>query len=112
MLKSITATILLLVGLIAFLCMLTLMGRTDRKTSTAFLRKTHKIAGFIFFVLVLMISYFCTKYWIQAGDQLSGRAIFHAVLALTLLIILIIKLVIVQFYKQLLRMVPALGIIV
>jgi len=106
------ATILLITGLIAFICMLTLMGRTERKISASLLRKTHKISGFIFFILLLVISYFCTKYWIQAGDLLSTRAIFHAVLALTLFIILIVKLIIVQFYKQLLRMAPSLGIIV
>ncbi|UCC39819.1 MAG: cytochrome c [Candidatus Aminicenantes bacterium] len=110
--KSILATFFLLAGLIAVISMLTLMGRQGRKISANFLRKAHKISGFIFCVLLIVISYFCIKYWVTAGDQISARAIAHSVLALALFIIFILKILIVQFYKQFLKYVPVLGMIV
>lgn len=95
LLKSILASVFLLAGIIAVICMLTLMGKTERKIGTTFLRRTHKGAGFVFSILLLVISYFCIEYWIMAGDALSMRAVFHGVLALGLFIVLVFKLSIV-----------------
>jgi len=92
--------------------MFALMGKTERKVSVIFLRRMHKGAGFIFAVLLLVISYFCIKYVAMVGDQLSGRAVMHSVLSLALFIVLVVKISIVQFYKQFLRFVPTMGIIV
>jgi len=112
LIKSILGIIFLLSGLVAIICMLTLMGKTEKKVSAVFLRKTHKISGFVFFALLLVISYFCLKYWAMIGDQISTRAVFHGVLAFALLIIFILKISIVQFYKQFLRFAPVLGMTV
>jgi mono/diheme cytochrome c family protein len=110
--KSIIAGILFIVGLLALLTMLSLMGKTERKSSPKSLRKLHKISGLVFTLLLLVNSYLGMKYWVAAGDQLSTRAVFHVVLALSLLIILILKIVIVQFYKQFLKFAPVMGITV
>lgn len=110
--KSVVAIFFLAAGVIAVICMLTLMGRGERKISATFLRRLHKGAGAVFALLLLMIGYFCIKYVAGMGDQLSLRAVFHGVLALGLIIILILKLSIVQFYKQFLRYVPGLGMAV
>ena len=107
--KSIVAIFFLVAGLVAVICMLTLMGKAERKISATFLRRTHKGAGLVFSLLFLVISYFCIKYVSAIGDQLSVRAVFHGVLALALFIVLALKLSIVQFYKQFLRYVPGLG---
>jgi cytochrome c2 len=110
--KSILAIFFLAVGLTAVICMLALMGRAERKISATFLRRTHKVAGALFAVMLLVISYFCLQYVKMAGDGLSTRAVFHGVLALALFFILVLKLSIVQFYKQFLRYVPGLGMTV
>lgn len=110
--KSILAIFFLLAGLVAVLCMLALMGRAERKISAVFLRRTHKIAGALFAVLLVIISYICIKYWAMMGDQLSLRAVIHSTLALGLIIVFILKISIVQFYKEFIRYVPALGMIV
>lgn len=112
LIKSILSIVFLISGLVAIICMLTLMGKTEKKVSAAFLRKLHKISGFVFFALLLVISYFCLKYWAMVGDQVSTRAVFHGVLALALLIIFILKISIVQFYKQFLRFAPVMGMVV
>lgn len=110
--KSILALIFLVIGLIALLCMLTLMGKPNRKISVTFLRITHKVSGLIFFILLLVISYLCIEYVRIAGDQLSLRAVLHSVLALGLIMILILKILIVRFYKQFLKYAPIMGIMV
>lgn len=110
--KSILALVFLLVGLIGVICMLTLMGRTERKISATLLRRLHKGAGLVFTILFIVISYFCIKYVATVGDQLSLRAVFHGVLAIGLFIVLVIKILIVLFYKQFMRYVPGLGLTV
>jgi mono/diheme cytochrome c family protein len=110
--KSLLASLLMLIGLAAAICMLTLMGKAERKLSVKFLRKTHKIAGITFFLLLLVISYFCIKYVGMVGDQMSARAVLHSFFALGLLIVLILKILIVKFYKQFLKYAPALGMTV
>lgn len=92
--------------------MFALMGRSDLKISANFLRKFHRASGFVFSILLLVISYLCMKHWIMAGDNLSTRAIFHGVLAFFLFAVLLIKILIVQFYKKLIRFAPPLGIII
>lgn len=92
--------------------MMALMGRAERKISAVFLRRTHKIAGAVFAVLLVVISYICIKYWAMMGDQLSIRAVLHATLALGLIIVFVLKISIVQFYKEFIRYVPVLGMIV
>ncbi len=110
--KSIVAIFFLAVGLIAVICMLSLMGRAERKISATFLRRLHKGAGALFAVMFLVIGYFCLHYVKMLGDGMSVRAVFHGVLALALFIILALKLSIAQFYRQFLRYVPGLGMTV
>jgi len=110
--KSILAYIFLLAAIIAVITMLSLMGKAERKVSAQLLRKIHRVAGFVFTGLFLLISYFCLKYWAMVGDQISIRAVLHAVLSFALIIILILKLSIVQFYKKFLKFIPAMGMIV
>lgn len=112
LIKSILAVIFLLIGLIALLCMLTLMGRPNRKISATFLKKMHKASGFVSFILMLVISYFCIKYVAMAGDQLSLRAVIHGVLSLGLIIMFVLKILIVRFYKQFLKYAPVLGMLI
>lgn len=110
--KSIVAGILFIAGLFALLTMLSLMGKTERKSSPKSLRRLHKISGLIFTILLLVNGYLGMEYWVEAGDQLSTRAVLHGVLALSLLIILILKIVVVQFYKQFLKFAPVMGMMV
>ena len=108
--KSILAIVFLIVGLAGVISMLTLMGKSERKISATVLRRLHKGAGLVFAILYIVISYFCIQYVKMAGDSLSVRAVFHSILAITLFIVFILKISIVQFYKQFMRYVPGLGL--
>jgi mono/diheme cytochrome c family protein len=110
-LKSYIAIPFLAAGIVAVLMMFDLMGRSERKLSPNFLRRGHKVAGFIFVVLLGILSYLCIEYAAAVGDRMSHRAVFHSVLALGLIGVLLVKVLIVQFYREFMRFVPALGVI-
>ena len=110
--KVIFGTIFFLSGLGATLTMLILMGRAEKKTRPTTLRKLHKFFGFIFFLLLLVLAFMGLRYWASVGDDISMRAVMHGILALALFIVFFTKIAIVQFFKQFLKMVPTLGLIV
>jgi mono/diheme cytochrome c family protein len=112
LLKSILGLVFFFASMGAFLTMLTLMGRPNLKTSPKGLKTLHKSFGLLFLVLLLVLSYICIKYVGGVGDQLSLRAVSHSFLSLGLLVIFFIKITIVRFYKQFLKFVPVLGIVV
>jgi cytochrome c2 len=110
--KSILAVVFLGAGLAAAACMLTLMGKAERRLSAATLRRMHKGFGALFAILLLVISYFCLHYVRMGGDDLSARAVLHGVLALAVIAVLALKLSIVRFFREFLRFVPSMGMTV
>jgi len=112
LLKSIIAIFFLGAALTAALAMLTLMGKMERKTGPEKLRKIHKGAGYSFVALLIVLSVICIIYLGKAGDQISLRAVFHTYLALFLLAIFALKVIIVRFFRQFLKIIPSLGMTV
>ncbi|MFH1311949.1 MAG: cytochrome c [Candidatus Eisenbacteria bacterium] len=110
--KVVVSLFFLAAGIVTFLSMLALMGKAERKASPKTLRATHLAAGVLFTVLLAVQAYLGAKYVAGVGDQLSLRAVFHAVLALGLVAVLVVKILIVQYYRKLMTYVPALGMIV
>lgn len=112
LIKSILAIALLIAGLSAALTMLISMGRPEKKASPSALRKIHRTAGYLFVMLLLFLAALGAKIFVKAGDTLSLRAVLHAFLAFFLLFVLLLKIVLVRFYKSFLRIVPSLGMAV
>jgi len=112
MIKSILAIFFMLAAFMATFSMLTLMGKTERKASPTFLKRMHKGSGLVFIAFLLVLTYLCLRYWAKAGDQIWTRAVFHAVLSFAVIILLILKISIVRFYKQFLRFAPVIGMTV
>lgn len=110
--KSIIAMAILTAGFISLVSMLSLMGKTERKSSPEFLRKLHKISGFVFAVLLLVNGYLGMRYWVMTGDSISTRAVFHGVLALALLVLFFLKISIIRFFRQFLKFAPVMGLTV
>jgi len=53
-LKTIIAVVFILAGLTAFVSMLILMGKQEKKISPQSLRMVHKTAGVVFFLLAFL----------------------------------------------------------
>ncbi len=107
--KILIAVALAGVGIVAFASQMIRMGRLDMNRNPDKLLRVHKWAGRTFIVLLVPLAFLGAKFWAAAGDSLSVRAGFHVVLALTLLVVVLIKYLIVKAYRGFLRMAPTLG---
>ena len=112
MLKSLLAILFLGAALTAAAAMLTMMGKLEKKTDPLTLKKIHKIAGYAFAVLLVVLSVICAVIAGRMGDAMSARAVAHSVLAIFLLGIFGLKWVIAKFYRQFLKYAPGLGMTV
>jgi mono/diheme cytochrome c family protein len=112
LLKSLLAAILLAAAVTSLLSMFTMMGKAENNADPKTLKKIHKISGWLFLLLLLPLLYLGMTYWIRIGDQASIRTVFHAVLALGLIITALLKTVIVKIYKKFIRFAPGLGMLV
>lgn len=96
----------------ALLTMLHNMGRSEKKASPESLIRTHRTFGIIFAFLLLVLALIGAGFVSVLGDGMSLRAVFHMVTALTLIAVVILKILIAQFYRGLLRFAPAMGLII
>jgi len=110
LIKSLIAVLFLAAAATAAFSMLTLMGKVEKKADPLKLRKLHKLAGFTFGVLLLILSVLCFNYWTKAGDGISARAVFHSYLSLALLAVFFLKFLIVKIFRGFLKVAPALGL--
>ena len=109
LIKSIIAVVLLAFSLTAALSMLTLMGRIEKKASPDRLRRFHRLAGYLFALLLLGLSALGTAIVVRQGDSLPLRAVIHGFIGLFLLAVFFLKVLVVRFYRQFLRLMPVLG---
>ena len=107
--KTIVAALFLAAGTGAFLTMMSLMGRPGKSGDTGKARKVHKVFGWLYVVLLVPLVYLGVDFLGEMGDGMSTRAVFHVVLAVTLIALLLVKVLIVRFFKGFVKNAPALG---
>jgi mono/diheme cytochrome c family protein len=112
LLKSIIALFFVALAISAGLSMLAVMGRTEHKVSPDKLRKIHRTSGDLFALVLLVLSVLGIFIVIRAGDSLPLRAVIHGFIGLVLLAVFFLKFLIARFFRQLLRLMPALGLTV
>jgi uncharacterized membrane protein (DUF485 family) len=110
--KSVLSLFILLIACIALFTMFEVFGRGEKKYDAVKLKKIHRINGIVYILLFLVISYFCLDFIIGTKTELSPRASLHALLALTILVLFIIKIVMVKFYRQFYGKVQTIGILI
>jgi mono/diheme cytochrome c family protein len=110
--KTLLAVPFIAAGLTAALSMLTLMGKSERRMSASALKNTHRVAGYAFALLLVVLALLGLHYLSAAGDTLSLRGVLHWSAAALLVFVLALKLAVVRWFKQFLKLVPAMGMIV
>ncbi len=108
-LKTIIASAFLLAGTGAFLTMMRIMGRPGTTGDVGRCRKVHRVFGWLYVVLLVPLVYLGVDFVGEMGDGMSTRAVFHMVLAETLIALLLLKVLVVRFFKGFVRNAPALG---
>jgi hypothetical protein len=108
-LKVLLATALVAVALVSFFSMMALQGRLERKGDPARLRRLHKRAGLVFILFLVPLVYLGERFVQEMGDGLSTRAVFHFVLAVSLVNLLLLKVLIARFFRSFLKVNTGLG---
>jgi len=109
LLKTMIATALVAVGLVSFLSMMALQGRLEKKGDPARLRRIHRRAGLVFIIVLVPLVFLGEKFVKETGDGLSTRAVFHMVLAVSLVSLLLLKVLIARFFRSFLKVASGLG---
>ena len=110
--QSLLAIAFFIFALAAFFTMFAVMGKMELKASTQRLRSRHKIFGGLFVLILIVQSLVSLRHVQIMGDQLSLRAVLHAVLALTLIVVFSLKILSVKYFKKFMKFAPALGMII
>jgi hypothetical protein len=92
--------------------MFEVFGRAEKKYNTDKLRKFHRLNGKLYFILYVLIAYFCLDFIYRTETELSPRATFHGVFALSVLVLLLLKVSFVRIYRQFYGYVKTIGILI
>lgn len=112
MVKTLISIVFLVLALFGACTMFEALGRSEKRFDTDRLKKAHRINGILFFAVFLVLAGLGMAYIARTGAELSPRAIFHVMLAHSVLFLFLLKLAIVKAYRQFYGKVAAIGITV
>src|SRR4030067_2508056 len=112
LLKSLLSLLLLLLIFIQMFTMFEVFGRTEKIYNIDKLRKFHRLDGKFYFILYVFIAYFCLSFIYHTKAEPSPRATFHGVFALSVLVLLLLKVSFVRIYRQFYGYVKTIGILI
>jgi cytochrome c2 len=110
--KSIVSLFMLPAAIIAVFTMFEIFGRDTQKHATGTLKTAHKINGIIYVLLFLFITYYCLNFIVSSKAELSPRATFHSIFALTIAVLFCLKLSIIRIYRQFYAQVRIVGLLI
>lgn len=108
--KSFISIIFLLSAILALFTMFEVLGRKNSEPIIIKLKKIHKINGICFFILYVLLSYLCIDFIVSTKAELLPRGAFHSILALSIIILLFIKMAFIKRYTEFYRYVKGFGI--
>lgn len=92
--------------------MFEVFGRTEKRFDIEKLKRLHKTSGVIYLLTFSIISYLCLRFIFLSGSELTARGTFHAIFALTILVLFGLKVIFIHIYKQYYESVKTIGIII
>lgn len=112
LLKSILSIILLLLSGFAMFTMFEIFGRNEKRYSVERLKVLHKINGIIYLLIFAFVSYYCLRFIIISGSELTPRGTFHSVFAISVLVLLGLKMTFIHIYRQFYGNVKTIGLLI
>ena len=110
--KSLLSLPLILSAGVGMYAMFELFGRGTATVAIDRYKRVHRVAGYIYLVLFFLISYLCTGFMATSKAELSPRAVLHAILALAIIILFLLKVLFVRVYRQFYAQAKIIGIMV
>ena len=98
------------IAIIQVWLMLEVIGREKPRFNTAKLSLVHRINGYLFVTIYLIMLVVMTRKVMQSNAPLDTKSIIHWVLAISLLPLLMVKILIVRFYPQAFNHVLPMGV--
>ncbi|MGD8351612.1 MAG: DUF6529 family protein [Nitrospirota bacterium] len=109
--KSVLSIFVALSALLAVFTMFEVFGRAERKFSAGAMTRLHRINGYAFLVLSVFIAYLCLKILMGTRGELPSRVVFHSVFALSVFLLLALKIAINRVYRQFYGQLKPLGLV-
>ena len=110
-LKSLLSLPLLVAAALSTYAMFEVFGRSENPVLIDHFKRRHKIYGYIFVVLFVLISYLCIGFAAAAKGEPTPRAVGHIVLALAVAALFLLKVLCVRIYRQFYSYAKIIGII-
>lgn len=110
--KSLLSAGLLLLVLLAMFTMFEIFGRPEKKYDIGRLKRIHKFNGLIYIILFLIITYYCLEFIISTKAEPTPRATFHSIFAITVILLIGLKISFIRIYRQFYGQVKTIGILI
>lgn len=111
-LKSILSLFIVGSTLVAMFTMFEIFGRSEKIYNIEKLKKIHQINGAVYFLLFIVIAYFCLTFVIGTKTELSPRSTSHGIFAIAEITLLGLKISFVRIYRQFYDKVQAIGLLI
>ncbi len=100
LLKSIMSIVIILLTMISIYTMLEIFGRSPVTVDVRKYKKIHKVTGYAYIVIFIIVSYFCLNYIFLSRTELTPRSTLHGFLSITVLVLFAMKVLITRVYKH------------
>ncbi|MBI5075355.1 MAG: c-type cytochrome [Nitrospirae bacterium] len=100
LLKSLFSLAVLASALTGIFTAFEIFGRAEQKFNRDTLRKIHRANGILYLVLCLGLTYLCFGFLVRTKAEPSVRVTFHALFAVSVLLLLSFKILVTTIYRQ------------
>ncbi len=112
LMKSLLSIVLFILALFAMFTMFEVFGKNGKIFDTEKLKKVHRVNGIVYSLFYLLIAYFCLDFILGTKAEPSPRAALHSVFALSVIILLALKVSFVRFYRQFYNQAKIIGVLI
>lgn len=111
LLKSLLSLLITLSAVIAMYTMFEIFGRNRTGTDTVKLTRIHKLNGIIYFIIIIIISYFCLSFIVMTKSELSARSTLHGILSFSIFVLMGVKISYIRVYRKFYSQVKVIGLL-
>ncbi len=113
--KTYFALVLVFLALLEFWAAMRIFGKKPPGANPKLSMRLHRAGGYVFLIYFMWISWVCVDLMgrlAEVGQTFDSRAILHGALAMTVFVILLLKISFIRIYNKFRNFAPLLGIIV